>query len=49
MGYGSRALNQLQEYFEGKFPNLKETNEENMSSENEDEIKEVNDEVSKKE
>ncbi|XP_059150893.1 RNA cytidine acetyltransferase-like [Physella acuta] len=41
MGYGSRALNQLQEYFEGKFPNLKETNEENMSSESEDEIKEV--------
>lgn len=51
MGYGSRALEQLQQYYEGKFPSLKETEDEEMDNGSSDDdseengIKEVSDEV----
>ena len=51
MGYGSCALAQLQQYFEGKFPNLKESaadgNEDKEDDQEDDdgEAKQVDDEV----
>ena len=54
MGYGSRSLDLLQQYYEGKFPNLKESDvietDKNEDSEEEsddaEEAKQVDDEVS---
>ena len=50
MGYGSCALSQLQQYFEGKFPNLKESaaageDDEDDNENDEGEAKQVDDEV----
>jgi len=49
MGYGSRALSQLQQYYEGQFPNLKEDDEEedgeNEEEKDEDKVNEVEDDA----